>query len=71
MNVTVRQVGCPACGLVYVQCDCTEQHKRQIALRSAAQEALAVLTRLADSGLPVPLGAEVDAAKARLAGVLS
>lgn len=39
-------------------------------LRSAATLALAVLTRLADAGLPVPLGAEVDAAKARLAGVL-
>lgn len=39
-------------------------------LRAAATEALAVLTRLADAGLPVPLGAEIDAAKARLAGVL-
>ena len=41
------------------------------ALRAAAREALAVLTRLADAGLPVPLGAEVDAAKARLSGVLN
>ena len=39
-------------------------------LHVAAAEALAVLTRLADAGLPVPLGAEIDAAKARLAGVL-
>lgn len=39
-------------------------------LRAAAREALDVLTRLADSGLPVPCGAEIDAAKARLAGVL-
>ena len=47
------------------------------ALRSAATEALAVLTRLADSAaywsdydVPVGLVSEVDAAKARLAGVL-
>ena len=47
-------------------------------LRAAATEALAVLTRLADSdaywsdyGVPVGLVAEVDAAKARLAGVLN
>ena len=46
-------------------------------LRTAATEALAVLTRLADSAaywsdydVPVGIVAEVDAAKARLAGVL-
>ena len=46
-------------------------------LRAAAREALDVLTRLADSAaywsdydVPVGLVAEVDAAKARLAGVL-
>jgi len=45
--------------------------------RAAAREALAVLTRLADSAaywsdydVPVGLVADVDAAKARLAGVL-
>ena len=56
-----------------------EQDAREIAflraenerLRAAAREARAVLARLADAGLPVPLGAEVDAAKARLAGVLN
>lgn len=47
-------------------------------LRAAAAEALAVLTRLADSAyrwagrdVPVGLVSEIDAAKARLAGVLS
>lgn len=47
-------------------------------LRAAAREALTVLTRLADSahrwaGRDVPVGivAEIDAAKARLAGALS
>ncbi|MDX9913249.1 MAG: hypothetical protein RBS77_01565 [Candidatus Moranbacteria bacterium] len=47
------------------------------ALRAAAREALAVLTRLADSAaywsdydVPVGIVAEVNAAKARLAGVL-
>ena len=47
------------------------------ALRAAATEALAVLTRLADSAaywseydVPVGIVAEIDAAKARLAGVL-
>lgn len=40
------------------------------ALRAAATLALAVLTRLADAGLPVPLVSEVDEAKARLAGVI-
>ena len=46
-------------------------------LRAAAQEALAVLTRLADSAaywssydVPVGIVAEVDEAKARLSGVL-
>ena len=78
MIVNVVQSGCPACGCMYVQCDCTEQQKREIALRAAAREALAVLTRLADSayqwaGRDVPPGlvSEVDAAKARLAGVLN
>ena len=54
-----------------------EKGQRLRALRAAATEALAVLTRLADSAaywsdydVPVGLGAEVDAAKARLAGVL-
>ena len=48
------------------------------ALRAAATEALAVLTRLADSAaywsdydVPVGIVAEIDAAKARLAGVLN
>jgi hypothetical protein len=52
--------------------------KRLAALEPAAREALAVLTRLADSayrwaGRDVPVGliSEVDAAKARLAGVLN
>lgn len=47
-------------------------------LRAAAREALDVLTRLADSAaywsdydVPVGLVADVDAAKARLAGVLN
>ena len=47
-------------------------------LRAAAREALDVLTRLADSAaywsdydVPVGLVAEIDAAKARLAGVLN
>ena len=47
-------------------------------LRAAATEALAVLTRLADSAaywseydVPVGIVAEIDAAKARLAGVLN
>ena len=47
-------------------------------LRAAAREAIDVLTRLADSAaywsdydVPVGLVAEVDAAKARLAGVLN
>ena len=51
--------------------------KREATLRAAAREALTVLTRLADSAaywsdydVPVGLVAEVDAAKARLAGVL-
>lgn len=51
--------------------------KREANLRAAAREALDVLTRLADSAaywsdydVPVGLVAEVDAAKARLAGVL-
>ena len=52
--------------------------RREIALRAAATEALAVLTRLADSAaywseydVPVGIVAEIDEAKARLAGVLS
>ena len=47
-------------------------------LTAAAREALAVLTRLADSAaywseydVPVGLLSEIDSAKARLAGVLS
>ena len=47
-------------------------------LRAAAREALDVLTRLADSAaywsdydVPVGIVAEIDAAKARLAGALS
>lgn len=77
MNVKVIQNGCPACGCMYVRCDCTEQQKREAPLSAAAREALAVLTRLADSAaywsdydVPVGLVAEVDAAKARLKGVL-
>jgi predicted nucleic acid-binding Zn-ribbon protein len=78
MNVKVIQNGCPACGCMYVKCECTEQQKREAPLRAAAREALTVLTRLADSahrwaGRDVPVGitAEIDAAKARLAGVLN
>lgn len=78
MNVKVIQNGCPACGCMYVKCDCTEQQKREAPLRAAAALALAVLTRLADSayqwaGRDVPPGlvSEIDEAKARLAGVLS
>ncbi len=77
MNVTVRQIGCPSCGCVYVACDCTEQQKREAPLRAAATEALAVLTRLADSAaywsdydVPVGIVSEIDSAKARLSGVL-
>ena len=78
MNVKVIQNGCPACGCMYVKCDCTEQQKREAPLRAAAREALDVLTRLADSesewqvyALPAGIASEVDAAKARLAGVLN
>ena len=78
MNVKVIQNGCPACGCMYVKCDCTEQQKREAPLRAAAREALDVLTRLADSAsewqvyaLPAGIVSEVDAAKARLAGVLN
>lgn len=52
--------------------------KREATLRAAAREAIDVLTRLADSAaywsdydVPVGLVADVDAAKARLAGVLA
>lgn len=51
--------------------------RREIALRAAATYAHAVLTRLADSAyqwagrdVPVGLTAEIDEAKARLAGVI-
>ena len=79
MNVKVIQNGCPACGCMCVKCECTEQQKREAsALRAAAREALDVLTRLADSAsewqvyaLPAGIVSEVDAAKARLAGVLN
>lgn len=78
MNVKVIQNGCPACGCMYVKCECTEQQKREAPLRAAAREALNVLTRLADSAaywsdydVPVGLVAEIDAAKARLAGALN
>ena len=78
MNVTVTQFACPACGCMYVACDCTEQAKREAPLRAAATYALAVLTRLADSAaywsdydVPVGIVSEIDAAKARLAGALS
>ena len=78
MSVRVIQNGCPACGCMYVKCECTEQQKREAPLRAAAREALDVLTRLADSAaywsdydVPVGIVAEVDAAKARLAGALS
>ena len=57
--------------------DVTALRAENARLRAAATEALAVLTRLADSAaywsdydVPVGLVAEVDAAKARLAGVL-
>jgi biotin-(acetyl-CoA carboxylase) ligase len=74
-------VTCRVCGIgINYACDHedndvpAEDHAR---LRAAAREALDVLTRLADSayqwaGRDVPPGlvAEVDAAKARLAGVL-
>jgi len=78
VSVNVHQVGCPSCGCVYVACDCTEQQKREAPLRAAAIEALAVLTRLADSAaywsdydVPVGIVSDIDSAKARLAGVLS
>ena len=78
MSVRVIQNGCPACGCMYVKCECTEQQKREAPLRAAAREAIDVLTRLADSAaywsdydVPVGIVAEVDAAKARLAGALS
>ena len=52
-------------------------HERLKALEPAATEALAVLTRLADSAyqwagrdVPPRLVSEIDSAKARLAGVL-
>ncbi len=52
-------------------------HERVKALEPAAREALAVLTRLADSAaywsdydVPVGIVPEIDAAKARLAGAL-
>ena len=52
--------------------------KREATLRAAAREALDVLTRLADSAaywsdydVPIGLIAEIDEAKARLAGALS
>ena len=71
------QSACPYCGCVYVACDCTHEQKRAATLRAAAAEALAVLTRLADSAyqwagrdVPVGLTAEIDEVKARLAGVL-
>jgi len=75
---TVIQQGYPACGCMYVVCDCTDQQKREAPLRAAASEALAVLTRLADSAaywseydVPVGIVSEIDSAKARLSGVLS
>jgi hypothetical protein len=46
------------------------ENQRLRRIETAAREALAVLTRLADAGLPVPLGSEIDEAKARLAAVL-
>ena len=56
---------------------CVKYRAELEALRAAATEALAVLTRLADSAaywsdydVPVGLVAEIDSAKARLAGVL-
>ena len=55
----------------------TRARREESRLRAAAREALAVLTRLADSaaylskyGMQAGLLAEIDAAKARLAGVL-
>jgi len=64
-------------------CRCAECEVRWLSqellvLRAAAREALDVLTRLADSAhrwagrdVPVGLVSEIDAAKARLAGVLN
>ena len=74
-------VTCRHCGIgINYACDHedndvpAEDHAR---LTAAAREALTVLTRLADSAhrwagrdAPVGIVAEVDAAKARLAGVL-
>ena len=66
-NVTGERVLCVGCADAHAD-----------SLRAAAREALDVLTRLADSahrwaGRDVPVGivAEIDAAKARLAGALS
>ena len=60
--------GCPLC----------IAERRALDITAAAREALAVLTRLADSAaywsdydVPVGIVAEVDEAKARLAEVLS
>ena len=78
MSVTITQVGCPACGCVYVACDCTEQAKREAPLLAASRFALAVLTDLAESAaywsdydVPVGLVPRVDEARARLAAALA
>lgn len=81
--MNVNRVGCPARPCTILEGDgclgnlCPGCTSRLAALRTAATYALAVLTRLADSAyqwagrdVPVGLTAEIDEAKARLAGVL-
>ena len=65
-------------GIDCVYCERAALRAENERLRAAATEALAVLTRLADSAaywsdydVPVGIVAEIDAAKARLAGVLN
>ena len=82
--MNVNQVGCPARPCTILEGDgclgnlCPGCTSRLAALRTAATYALAVLTRLADSAaywadydVPVGIVAEIDAAKARLAGALN
>ena len=63
---------------VRLRFEVTRARREESRLRDAATLALAVLTRLADSAaywsdydVPVGIVAEIDAAKARLAGALS
>lgn len=65
-------------GIDCVYCERAALRAENERLRAAATEALAVLTRLADSAVywseydvPVGIVSEIDSAKARLAGALS